>query len=150
MSKGCWQSWTSTGLGALFACSPAILGYSEIREATSNAIVIGTVLAATGLRAIFAPRGWEHDLASAAGLWLAVSPWVLGFESYAIATATAFATGLLAVALAQCALLDRIRLLRFRAKAGAASVRADQRASADEESGAVPSKRTPGPHRGHR
>ena len=100
-----WQDSANALLGAWLIFSPFILGYQGEVTAVGNAMLVGALLIATALGAIFFPRAWEEWTETVLGLWLAVSPWVLGFASPA-AKATALVTGLIVLTLALWALQD--------------------------------------------
>jgi hypothetical protein len=66
-------------LGLWLLSSPWVLAYVWHKEATWDAILSGIVLLAIALVALFRPwirPAWANV---AVGLWLAMSPWVLGF-----------------------------------------------------------------------
>ena len=67
--------------------------------AMSNAVIVGLALIAAALGAIFVPRAWEEWTEGALGLWLVVSPWVLGFSAMFGARLDAVVIGILVVAL---------------------------------------------------
>jgi heme/copper-type cytochrome/quinol oxidase subunit 3 len=66
----------------------------------ANAVIVGILLIAAALGAIFVPSIWEEWTEAVLGLWLAVSPWVLGFSALQSATVTAVATGVVILVLA--------------------------------------------------
>ena len=70
------------------------------RGARANAVIASILLVAAALGAICIPRAWEKWTESALGLWLAGSPWVLGYAAFQGATASAFVGGLVVVVLA--------------------------------------------------
>lgn len=93
-----WQDAVNVVLGAWLVLSPWAIGYQDEAMAMSNAIVIGLALIAASLGAIFVPRAWEEWTEGALGLWMIVSPWVLGFAGGA--RMTAVVTGIVIAALA--------------------------------------------------
>jgi len=93
-----WQDAVNAVLGAWLVLSPWAIGYQGDLAATSNAVVIGVALVAAALGAILVPRAWEEWTEGALGLWLVVSPWVLGFSGGA--RVNAVVTGLVIAALA--------------------------------------------------
>jgi len=95
-----WQDPVNAVLGAWLVLSPWALGFTGETAAMSNFVVIGLALVATALGAIFVPRAWEEWTEAALGLWMAVSPWLLGFAHVQAAMASALATGLVILALA--------------------------------------------------
>jgi len=95
-----WQDPVNALVGVWLILSPWALGFQSHRGALANAVIIGLLLIAAALGAIFVPRAWEEWTESALGLWLAASPWVLGYASLQGATASAFISGLLVIVLA--------------------------------------------------
>jgi len=95
-----WQDAVNVVLGAWLVLSPWAMGYAGEAAAMANAIVIGVALIAAALGAIFVPRAWEEWTEGVLGLWLIVSPWVLGFTAMNGARLTAVVTGIAIAALA--------------------------------------------------
>ena len=100
-----WQDTANAVLGVWLIFSPLILGFQSDLTAVSNAVVVGILLLAAALGAIFVPRAWEEWTETALGLWLAISPWVLGVSAQS-AKASAVVTGLVVLTLALWALQD--------------------------------------------
>jgi hypothetical protein len=100
-----WQDSANALLGVWLMFSPLILGYQNDVAAVGNSLLVGVLLLATALGAIFFPRVWEEWTETVLGLWLAVSPWVVGFASQP-AKASALVTGLIVLTLALWALQD--------------------------------------------
>jgi hypothetical protein len=65
-------------LGAILFVSPWIFGFSS-GAPSQNAFVSGIVIAAISIAALAAFAVWEEWLNLIAGVWVFVSPWVLGF-----------------------------------------------------------------------
>lgn len=65
-------------LGAILFVSPWIFGFPA-GAPTQNAFVAGIVIAVISLAALAAFAVWEEWLNLIVGLWVLVSPWVLGF-----------------------------------------------------------------------
>ena len=95
-----WQDPVNAVLGAWLILSPWALGFQEDRTIMGNAVIVGILLLAAALGAIFAPKAWEEWTEAALGLWLAVSPWVLGFSANQNAMMNAVIVGLVILALA--------------------------------------------------
>jgi hypothetical protein len=95
-----WQDPVNALLGAWLIVSPWLLGFSKETTTMSNMVVIGVALIAVALGAIFVPQAWEEWTEAALGLWLMVSPWVLGFTHVQAARDTAVLTGVVVLALA--------------------------------------------------
>jgi heme/copper-type cytochrome/quinol oxidase subunit 3 len=94
-----WQDPVVALLGAWLILSAWVLGFQDNLSALANAVIIGLLLIAAALGAIFVPRAWEEWTEVVLGLWLAVSPWVLGFSAHPNATVAAVATGLAIIVL---------------------------------------------------
>jgi SPW repeat-containing protein len=113
-----WQDWASFALGLWLALSPWIVGYTEHESATGNAVFLGLALAlGCHFEVAFDECGPEW-INLAAGLWLVVAPFVLGFSEAYVATANSIAVGSLVAVLAASALsLDKevLKLLHKRA-----------------------------------
>lgn len=100
-----WQDPANAVLGIWLIFSPLILGFQSNLMAAANAALVGVLLLAAALGAIFVPRAWEEWTETALGLWLAISPWVLGISTMS-AKASAVVTGLVVLTLALWALQD--------------------------------------------
>ena len=100
-----WQDPANAVLGVWLIFSPLILGFQSDLTAVSNAVLVGILLLAAAIGAIFVPRAWEEWTETALGLWLAISPWVLGVSAQS-AKASAVVTGLVVLTLALWALQD--------------------------------------------
>ena len=66
-------------LGAVLFVSPWIFGF-DAGKASENANVAGIAIAALAIAALAAFAVWEEWLNLIVGLWVLVSPWVLGFQ----------------------------------------------------------------------
>ncbi len=75
-----WQDSVNGVLGAALILSPWMAGYFDSTPATANAVLVGIALMATTLGAMLAPKVWEEWTEAALGLWLMLSPWVLGYS----------------------------------------------------------------------
>lgn len=76
-----WQDWANLALGAWLFAAPWVLGYEPVRSAAWNSWIFGVVVAAVSVSALILFAVWEEWLNAIIGLWLLVSPWVLGFAS---------------------------------------------------------------------
>lgn len=94
------QDWANLVLAVLLFLSPWILGFSAEQYAAWNAWISAVVVAALAIGAISAFQEWEEWLSLIAGIWVVVSPWVLGFTAITIATWTHVVLGLLIAAAA--------------------------------------------------
>ena len=99
-----WQGWTSFGLGLWLAVSPWVLGYSHQETATANAAFMGLALAlGSHFEVSFDERSAEW-FNMAAGLWLVLAPFLLGYSGQFDVTANSIAVGTGVAALASSAL----------------------------------------------
>ncbi|MEP7057164.1 MAG: SPW repeat protein [Caldimonas sp.] len=95
-----WQDAANALLGIGLIVSPWGVGYSADSVATATALLSGIALVAAALGAIFVPRAWEEWTEAALGLWLMMSPWILGFRAHADARNTIAGIGIVVAALA--------------------------------------------------
>lgn len=93
-----WQDAVNAVLGVWLVASPWALGFMDQTMPMANAVIVGLALLAAALGAIFVPRAWEEWTEAVLGLWMVVSPWVLGFGD--MARTAAVVTGLVILALA--------------------------------------------------
>jgi hypothetical protein len=103
-----WQDWASFALGLWLAVSPWVLGYSQLETATANAAFIGLALAlGSHFEVSFDGTSMEW-FNMAAGLWLVLAPFVLGYGGQIEVTANSIAVGTGVAALASSAMsLDK-------------------------------------------
>jgi hypothetical protein len=94
-----WEDWVSWGLGIGLVLSPWIFMFWPETKALENAVVTGALLIALEALTLTVLRVWEEGLNIVLGLWLIVSPFVLGLASSA-ATALFVIVGLAVVVLA--------------------------------------------------
>ena len=99
-----WEDWVGIGLGIWLLVSPWALGFSSQEAATMNALVMGTILVLEELLEMAVHEMAEEWIDLIAGLWLMISPFVLGFASQATASANTVAVGLLTVLFAAWAM----------------------------------------------
>jgi SPW repeat len=71
-------------LGAFLLISPWIVGFDSGVQ-TQNAVICGLIIAVLSIAALSAFFEWEEWLNLIVGLWVLVSPWVLGFTGTAAA-----------------------------------------------------------------
>jgi hypothetical protein len=112
-----WRDWVMLALGAWLFLSPWSLGFTlgapegaemaaGFTTAAWNAWIVGVVIAALALWAALKFAEW-HDLTNGVlGVWLVVSPWILGFPALTAAVWNHVVVGLLVVALAAWELWD--------------------------------------------
>ena len=113
-----WRDWAMLALAVWLFLSPWILGFTAglpaegeavgagFTLAAWNAWILGVVIAVLALWAAFQFAEW-HDWANGVlGVWLVVSPWILGFAALTAALWNHVVVGLLIVALAAWELWD--------------------------------------------
>ena len=94
-----WQN-VAFVLGAWLYISPWVLGFSDAGKVATNAWIFGIIIALLALSAIFAYQRWEEWLTAAIGVWVFISPWVLGAASNARILWSSLVVGALLVILA--------------------------------------------------
>lgn len=92
-----WQDAVNAVIGFALILSPLALKYVDESVATTNAVVIGLALVATALGAMLTPKAWEEWTEAILGLWMVLSPWLLGFSTHMLAMYMAVASGVLVV-----------------------------------------------------
>ena len=108
-----WEDWGNLLLGAWLFVSPWVLQFAAgtgsnatVASAAWNAWISGGVIAVIAVVALFQLQQWEEWANVLVGIWVAISPWVLGFTSLTTATSNAVIVGILAVCLAGWDLYD--------------------------------------------
>jgi hypothetical protein len=99
-----WEDWTGVALGAWLLASPWMLGYAAVSAATTNALFLGAALIFLEQLNLDAHEDLEEWMDMAAGLWLMISPFALGFAEVPAAAINAVAVGALSVLVAAWAL----------------------------------------------
>lgn len=99
-----WQDPLNLILGLWMAASPWILAHATEMQPTWNAVIIGGLVAALALYEFFKVMAWEEWTSVALGVWLVISPWVLGFSGSAAAMWNAVIVGAVVAVLALWAL----------------------------------------------
>jgi hypothetical protein len=99
-----WQDWASFALGLWLAVSPWVLGYSHLEAATANAAFIGLALALGSHFQVSFDEMSAKWFNMAAGLWLVLAPFLLGYSAHLEVTANSIVVGTAVAALASSAL----------------------------------------------
>lgn len=103
-----WQDWASFALGLWLAVSPWALDFSHHEAATANAAFMGLALALGSHFEVSFDEMQAEWFNLAAGLWLVLAPFLLGFVEQGAAAANTVAVGAGVAVLACSALsLDR-------------------------------------------
>lgn len=95
-----WEDWTNLVLGLWLVASPWVLQFSTASAATWNAWISGSIIAVLAAAALYQVQKWEEWTNAVIGIWLVVSPWVLGFSSDPVTTWNAAIIGLLVLCVA--------------------------------------------------
>ena len=105
-----WEDWLGIGMGVWLIAAPWMFGFADQSAATMNALIMGTVLALEEMLEAVVHEMAEEWIDVVAGLWLVISPFVLGFASHTAALANTISVGLLTVLFAAWALspFDRV------------------------------------------
>jgi multisubunit Na+/H+ antiporter MnhE subunit len=62
--------------------SPWLLGYHTTSgSATANGVIFGLIIAILAIAALSTRQAWEEWVNLVLGIWLILSPWLLGFHS---------------------------------------------------------------------
>ncbi|HEX8963052.1 MAG TPA: SPW repeat protein [Rhodocyclaceae bacterium] len=99
-----WQDPANIVLGLWMIVSPWVLAYSGDAPATSNAVIIGVVVAVLAALELFNVTAWEEWVNFILGIWLVISPWVLRFSADRTATSNDVVLGIVIAVLAIWAL----------------------------------------------
>ena len=99
-----WQDPVNLVLGLWMLVSPWVLGHQAETNPTWNAVILGILIAAAALFALFRVMAWEEWVSVAFGIWLVISPWLLGFSALVAAMWNAVIVGVIVAALALWAL----------------------------------------------
>ena len=73
-----WEDWVDMVLGAWLAMSPWILGFTDSDGATRNALIVGIAIAVLSGSTFLIYNAIEEWIDAVLGIWLIISPWVLG------------------------------------------------------------------------
>jgi hypothetical protein len=102
-----WPDIVNLVLGVWLVLSPWALGFVAETRPTWNAWILGVIIAVAAIAALFAFQEWEEWVNAVLGLWLIVSPWVLGYSAMvAAAMWNQVVVGLIVAALAAWAIWD--------------------------------------------
>ena len=98
MMEMAWKKETVTDvvnvvLGAFLFLTPWFYGYASEATASWNAWLSGIVVAGLAVAALAAYGEWEEWLNLLVGLWVVISPWLVGFSANATAMHLHLAVG---------------------------------------------------------
>ena len=94
-----WQDWVSLVLGVLLFISPWVFSTSTNGSSSWNAWIVGVigVILALWALASLSTATIAEGISLILGVWLFISPWVLGFAALSAAAWTAWIIGILFV-----------------------------------------------------
>jgi hypothetical protein len=95
-----WEDWASMALGLVIVISPWLAQTPDNQVATVNAMTVGALVIFIGALELQFVRRWEEWCEFALGIWLVISPWVLGYSGLGTLTAMHVILGVLVAALA--------------------------------------------------
>lgn len=101
-----WQDGGNLLLGVWLFLSPWAMNYAAGMPLSAwNATLLGAAIVLLAAVAMYMPRVWEEGINMALGVWLVISPWVLGFAAEKNVMMNAVISGILVAALATWAML---------------------------------------------
>ncbi len=103
-----YQDWVNLVCAVLLFVSPWVLAFSGDMMATRAAWITGVVVAIFALAALVQFAEWEEWISMLLGVWMIVSPWIVGFSGVGVAVAAFVVLGIV-VALASAAEIWQIR-----------------------------------------
>jgi hypothetical protein len=99
LSRMHWRDWATVALGLWLIASPWVLGFADHTAAMWNALLLGVAIAAVEFIDVYFPDPWPERVNLLLGLWVAISPLLLGFADVAAAMWSTTLTGALVVVL---------------------------------------------------
>ena len=78
MHRG-WEDIAAIILGALIVASPFVAGYEGMTTMLATTVIAGALVIIVGGMELVQQRRWEETIALICGLWILVSPFVLGY-----------------------------------------------------------------------
>jgi cyanate permease len=100
------RDWANVVLALCVFVSPWVVGFVADATPSWNAWIVGFMLGALAVATISAFAEWEEWVDLALGLWLAASPWLLGFTANVNAMWTSVVLGLAVAAVSLWAVWD--------------------------------------------
>jgi hypothetical protein len=104
-TKKCFIDVVKLGCAVLLTAAPWIFGLDGGNIATWNAWLNGSVIALIAVAALMYEAEWEPETTLGVGLWVALSPYIIGFMQDATATLVHALVGFATAALAAAKLL---------------------------------------------
>ena len=84
----------SAAAALLLILSPWLAGFTREPVATGNAALCGLLILSFVAAAILQVRDWRSWMTLAPGVWVLLSPWILGFGTHVMAVAVHIILGL--------------------------------------------------------
>jgi len=78
-----WEDWCDWALGIWLMLSPWILLFEYDEPAMRNAVIVGVLVVGAEAVTLSSFKVWEEWMNVALGVWLVLSPWLLGVSSAA-------------------------------------------------------------------
>ena len=94
-----WEEWTESVLGLWMIISPWVLGFSDQGAALANFVIVGILLLAAALGAMYVPQAWEEWCEAVLGAWMIISPWIVGYPAVHAAKTDAIVIGIIVLIL---------------------------------------------------
>jgi hypothetical protein len=98
-----WRNIVTVLLGVWILVSPLVLGFAHgYRDVMWNSWLIGVIvlIVSAGRAVAEVPMFWQEAVDLALGLWLIMSPWILGFAAHVPARICTVAAGILLAGIA--------------------------------------------------
>lgn len=100
------QDWINLVLAVCLFVSPWVVGFAAETLPAWNAWIVGVVLGVLAIATLSAFAEWEEWANLVLGLWLIVSPWLLGFAANVNVMWTHVIVGVLVAAVSAWAVWD--------------------------------------------
>lgn len=85
-TKQRWQDWVNLIFGFWLFITPFLVGMAGLSNMLAwNGYIFGVIIAVLSIWALVQPRAWEEWINLLIGIWLIVSPFVLGFSMHTAA-----------------------------------------------------------------
>jgi hypothetical protein len=101
-----WQDWMNLVLGLWLFVSPWALDYAGQQSAAWNAYIVGAGIVVFAAIAAYMPKAWEEMINTGLGVWLVLSPYMLGFASHMMVALHTVVFGILVTAFAVWAMFS--------------------------------------------
>lgn len=117
MNEQRWQDWVTTLVGVYVFLSPWIVPYFFPASTAAGIVgwshyIAGAAIAVVGIAALTNYQLWEEWVDLVLGVWITVSPWVLGFTDMTALTWNAAIMGAIVVILSAWALFTGSSTMR--------------------------------------